>query len=216
MVPWHGAYHAPTRRRPLDRPGDHGHTAAMSIARAALWLLALAVAACSAPARDDVVWGTLDATVYGALDAIEAVALEPAPGAARRPEIEARLARSLGWRGIAVQDEAPLLLRYVIESTPVATEGDGLGIMLAGSGGSSGDNDLGLGFDLPLFGDRGKQRQTAFLLELRLAERDGTLLWRGRARGRARLTGEPAIARAVAPLLLGQLGRTEPGKAFSR
>lgn len=99
---------------------------------------------------------------------------------------------------------------------PSDAEDEGLGILLGGSAGSGGSNDVGVGLDLPLLGGDRKVRQTAYRMELSLENAAGTLLWRGHAKGNARVAEPGAIARPIAPLLLEWLGKDRPPRSFSR
>lgn len=177
----------------------------------------LVAAGCASPTRPGAVaWGEYQATSYQPIDEIEAVALAPSQGAEPDPEVEAALGRSLDRRGIAVAPDAPLRLRYRLHAVPSDAEDEGLGILLGGSAGSSGSNDVGVGLDLPLLGGDRTVRQTAYRMELSLEDAAGTLLWRGRARGNARVAEPGALARPVAPLLLEWLGKDRPPRSFSR
>jgi hypothetical protein len=183
--------------------------------------LALVTVACGAserraPAGADV-WGKFETGVYGDIGDIPALRVAPPDGGLPNAEVERIIRTSLDRRGYAVAEDAPLTLRYIIYSTLTDSGDGGLGVAVGGSAGSSsGVNEIGIGLDLGLLSGNSSVRQVSFLFELALEGADGALLWRGRAAGRTRISGDQRIARPVAPLLIDRLGRETASRRFAR
>ena len=163
------------------------------------------------------VWGKYEAGLYGEIGDLRALRVAPPDGGSRDVDIEGVIRQSLLRRGYEASDNAPHILRYMLQTAVTNTDEDGLGFMLGGTlGSSSGVNDLGIGLDLPLLGGNSSVRRVAFLFELSLEGPDGALLWRGRAAGRTQFSEAGRIARPLAPLLIERLGRATPAREFAR
>jgi len=183
--------------------------------------LALGIAACvppehtRAPGAD--VWGHFETGVYGEIGDISVLRVAPPEGGETEADIERIILISLERRGYAPAADAALTLRYVVHSMLTDKGGEGLGIAVgASAGSSSGVNEFGFGLDLPFLSGSDSVRQVSFLVELALEDSGGTLLWRGRATGRTHLTSKSRIARPVTPLLLDRLGRKTPPRRFAK
>ena len=182
----------------------------------------IGLAACESPASHPgaLIWGEANAVLAPARDqtpvVVETVRLEPRGASGTRGGVEAALARSLEFRRVAVSDRSPLTLRYAWHMVPVDADAEGLGVLLDGSIGESGSNDLGIGLDLGLLSGGSKVRHSAFVLELSLADANGEEMWRGRADGRSRAKEPARILRALVPVLLDYLGQAATNRRFSR
>ena len=183
--------------------------------------LALVTTACGAserrqPAGADV-WGNFETGVYGDIGDIPALRVAPPAGGAPNADVERIIRTSLERHGYTVAEDAALTLRYIISSTLTNSGDGGLGVAVGGAAGSSsGVNEIGIGLDLGLLSGSSSVRQVSFLFELALEGADGALLWRGRATGRTRISGDQRIARPVAPLLINRLGRDTKSRRFAR
>jgi len=175
------------------------------------------LAGCSYETRPDAVaWGTIRADVYELGESYDALSLMPEGAGERDAAMEEQLEFSLSRRGIRVRDDADHRLSYFAHTVPTDSAGKGIGILVAGTGGSSGNNDLGLGLDFGLLSGGAKVRHTAFLIEFRVERADGTPVWHGRADGRARTSNPAKIYRPVVPALLQWLGSDARDRRFTR
>lgn len=181
-------------------------------------VLALALLGCATdrPPPGTLINVKIESTQEAEPVAPSALSIAPLAGAAPEPGVEDALRRSLSLRGIAVEPDAPFVLRYAYVGVPKTFEDQSLGISFGGVIGSSGTRDVGVGLDLPLFEEVPGNQGIAFRLDLTLERRDGKRLWRGRADGQARLLAPGAIARPVVPLLLNRLGETSSRQTFTR
>jgi len=183
--------------------------------------LALTIAACAGPERRPAsgadVWGELEAGLYGEIGELHTLRVAPPEGGSRDFDMERAINQSLARRGYETGEDAPHVLRYMLQTALTDSTDEGPGFLLGGElGSSSGVNELGIGLDLPLLGGGSAVRRVAFLFALSLEGPDGALLWRGRAAGRTHFSEARRIARPVAPLLIERLGRATPPRAFAR
>lgn len=161
-------------------------------------------------------WGTVRATAHTPGESYDVISLFAEGTGGRDMVMEEQLAFSLGRRGIAVVPDAPHRLRYLAHTVQTDSADKGVGVSVVGSGGSSGNNDLGLGLDLGIFSGGSKVRHTAFLVEFRVERKDGVMVWHGRAEGRARTNDPAQLYRPVVPALLQWLGSDARDRPFTR
>lgn len=173
--------------------------------------------ACARESRPGAVaWGTVRATVHTPGESYDVLSLVAEGTGGPDAEMEEQLIFSLGRRGIAVRRDAPHRLRYLAHTVQTDSADKGVGVSVIGSGGSSGNNDLGLGLDLGIFSGGSKVRHTAFLIEFRVERADGVPIWHGLAEGRARTDDPAQLYRPVVPALLQWLGSDARDRPFTR
>ncbi len=178
-----------------------------------LAIVALLLVGCSAYGPGATLSGRVQATAFETIPRVTKVALASPGGDAGDPETEALIAAALAVRGVAVDAESGLLLVYLVQTTPSERARGWPDLIFAGTVGSSGNNDFGIGLDIPILGGP-RKRQTRYLIELALKAPDEVLLWRGRATGLSRADETGEIVRRVLPELLRALGRTVESRSF--
>lgn len=211
-----------SRTRLSARP--FGLVAALALALT----IGLGTGACSRSASPPgaELWGIASATLapeqQEAPVVVDALRLAPRNADRHNLEIEAALARSLGFRHVEVSPRAVLTLRYAWHAVPVDVSDEGPGLLLDGSIGQHGRGDLGVGLDLGLFSGGNTLwgsktvRQTGFFLELAIEDAGKKVLWRSRAEGRSRLFTDADILKPLVPMLLAHLGQPLRAHRFSR
>lgn len=181
---------------------------------AILWLGVLAAGCASPQPVAGVMSGRIDATAFRSLPEGAPIAVSPPDDTPRSIRLTRLLAGALAARGIPAENDAALVLTYeATTTTATATARAGFpDIGLAGVIGSSGTRDVGLTIGLPIFGfGRRSADRYEYVVEMAVAERDGSRLWQARAVGLAGTGDIVEIARTVFPVLIGQIGRTARG-----
>jgi hypothetical protein len=157
-----------------------------------------------------------------------AVAVQPLDNSLLNLELTKRIADGLRRRGIAVADDAPLVLEFdtATETAAVALperdpswqtrrvrEGRDLGLRL----GTQVDTHIDVFSTMHssvLTGVRNPSRGLLYVLRATLSERGGSRLWDGYVQYGAIASDEERVFATMAPLLAGMVGQTTGARRF--
>lgn len=189
----------------------------MRLTIVALCLVAAGLVACSPPPpQRESMAGSLDTVADHPLPDALHLALAPCDDSAATLELRFALEGELGRLAIETSDEAALRLAYCAALVPLDELAGYLpDIAVAGTIGSSGSSDIGVGIGVPVLGGGGRISRYRFEITAAIEDRNDRALWSGRAAGAAELYSFRAVARTVAPLLLERLGTTDTRVSFS-
>lgn len=189
----------------------------MRLTIVAVCLVAAGLAACSSPPpQRESMAGSLDTVAGHPLPDELFVALAPCDGTAATLELRFALEGQLERLAIDTSDEAPLRLAYCVALVPLDQLAGYLpDIAVAGTIGSAGSSDIGVGIGVPVLGGSGRVSRYRFEITVTIEDRNDLALWSGRAAGAAELYSFRRIARTVAPLLLERLGTSAARVPFS-
>ena len=183
----------------------------------ALCLVAAGLAACSPPPpQRETLAGSLDTVADHPLPDALLVALAPCDESAATLKLRFALERELERLAIETSDEAALRLAYCAALVPLDELAGYLpDIAVAGTIGSSGSSDIGVGIGVPVLGGSGRISRYRFEITAAIEDRNERALWSSRAAGAAELYSFRAVVRTFAPLLLERLGTTAARVPFS-
>ncbi len=200
-----------SRRR--NRDGNRGGGGAWR--RFAALALIAALAGCTSAPRSDIFSGRIDAAAIAPLPAGAAFSLTVAGDGPTRAALAGRLRRLLVARGHGIDANAPYALSLRVITIAASGRASPPNVGLAGVIGSSGTRDVGVSIKLPILGLGGAPRtRYRYVVEIDLRDRDGALVWRGRADGLATTRDADRIAARVLPPLLDRLGQTVRGEGL--
>lgn len=165
---------------------------------------------------------------YRAMQGGTAIAVRPLDNSPRNLTVAAALARALRERGLAVADDAPLVLEFA-----TATESTAVSLPPRGRPADPRRVDIGRERDLGrgdavdarvdlysntrssvLTGVRKSDMGLRYVLRATLAERAGARLWEGHTEYREIASDDEHVFGAMAPLLAGMVGQTTGERRF--
>ncbi len=202
---------------PLDSPEVDLKYGPMRLTVIAVFLVAAGLTGCSSsPPQREALAGTLDTLAEHPLPDALLVALAPCDETAATLELRFALEQELERLEIETSDQASVRLTYCAAVVPLDELAGYLpDIAVAGTIGSSGSSDIGVGIGVPVLGGGGRMTRYRFEITTAIKNRDNLTLWSGRAAGAAELYSFRAVARTVAPLLMERLGTTDGRVPFS-
>ena len=174
----------------------------------ALLLAAPPLAGLAAAQDDPRVRGVMSATAFRALPARAAVAVRPPDGSQHSQDIAAVFAEGLARLGHGADPGAALQLTVRVGDAPGVGVKRPPNVELRGSLGAQGNDDAELVLRMQML-DRAvqPQRTRTRLIVVELADRDGSPVWEARVEATAASDDDVALAEALAPHILAQLGR---------
>ena len=196
---------------PLDSPAAGLKYGFMRLTVVAVFLVAAGLTGCSSsPPQRAALAGTLDTLAEHPLPDALLVALAPCDETAATLELRFALEQELVRLEIKTSDQAPVSLAYCAAVVPLdELAGYFPDIAVAGTIGSSGSTEIGVGIGVPVLGGGGRMTRYRFEITTAIKNRDNLALWSGRAAGAAELYSFKVVAGTVAPLLLERLGSTD-------
>jgi hypothetical protein len=188
----------------------------MRLTLVAAFLVAAGLIACSPPPQRESLAGTIDTLAHYDLAHDGLLALAPCDQTTPTFELRFPLERALDRLGFEISDQAPLRLVYCTTIVFLdVLDGYLPDIALAGTIGSSGSSDIGVGIGIPVLGANERFSRYRFEITTTIKDREGLELWSGRAAGAAGLYTVRALVRTVAPLLIERLGTSARQVPFS-
>jgi len=144
------------------------------------------------------------------------VALAPCDEFSATLELRFTLEGELERLAIQTDHEAALRLAYFAALVPLDELAGYLpDIAVAGTIGSEGSSDTGVGTGVPVLVGGGQISRFRFEITAAVEDRSDRALWSGRPAGAAEFYTFRSVVRTVAPLLLERLGTTDARVPFS-